>query len=595
MPTGTSKNWRLTALLGPLPSRTSKAMATVSVVATFLLMISMGFGHPLFSWTALRGLMPLICILLVATKFQAGGWVGSYRTAALLMDGTSWAALTYAFASSGQNVFPALTVCIALVTFSALLLRTSSGFHIAFAVPTTLATVAVLLQRADALSITLAATVLLYFMTTALMVKLGQSASTSPDAPLTGAHAIEPTHPSAPAANRAEFHLQDSFRLVAGLQQELRRPLHAILGMAALAKGEASPENVTLHHRLDSLSQCSHDMLSIIEDAHDLCLLEADEFKPDSTEFELRELIEAVQTEFEAVASGHQLLIINQLVGPTRALGDAVRLRKLLLKVLAHIEQMHPGRTIAMEVWRMRMPNLDVVEFEIEGFAGTLPSKVPRQFNLDTERRQSRPSRSPHGANASHGIAVADSIARSLGGSLESRVDLDVMSYLLRLRLPAAQRKPLSRPSPKNINDCYKLLEGLQILFAEDHEVNAELLIEQLESYGAVVTHVLDGIEALQMALRCPRPDMILMDCQMPKMDGFEAASAIRTEEAHRGWIPVPIVALTALTMASEREHCLAVGMDAHLVKPFGTGELARTIWEVVPLKHLCQFTKRAS
>jgi CheY-like chemotaxis protein len=85
------------------------------------------------------------------------------------------------------------------------------------------------------------------------------------------------------------------------------------------------------------------------------------------------------------------------------------------------------------------------------------------------------------------------------------------------------------------------------------------------------------------------------MDCQMPKMDGFEAACAIRSEEAIRGWIPVPIVALTALTMASERERCLAVGMNAHLLKPFGTGELARTIWDVLPVNHLWQIIRRAS
>jgi signal transduction histidine kinase len=415
-----------------LTIKMSGAMASASLAVTIVVVASMSSGHPLFSWAALRGLIPLLCILFIAAKFQPVGLADKYRIATFLMDGVSWAALTFALALEGPTVFVSLAACIALMTASALLLRASLRVHIAFAAPVTLATVAALLLRADTLSITLVSTVLLYLATTILLVRLGQITRTSSDAPLQEGHAMSTTHyPSTPTANRAEFHFQDGFKLVAGLQQELRRPLHAILGMVVLAKGEVLHENVTLRHRLDSLSQCSKDMLSLIEDAYDLCLFEADEFKPDITEFDLDELIRSVHTEFEAFASGRQLLIINLLAGQTTVTGDATRLRRLLLKVLVHVEQVHPSRTIALEVWRM--PNLDIVEFEIESFAGTLRSKVPHQPNL-TETRRNEPASIPLCDDTNHGIALANSIARSLGGCLEPRVDLDVLSYLPHLK-----------------------------------------------------------------------------------------------------------------------------------------------------------------
>lgn len=129
-------------------------------------------------------------------------------------------------------------------------------------------------------------------------------------------------------------------------------------------------------------------------------------------------------------------------------------------------------------------------------------------------------------------------------------------------------------------------LNGLRILLAEDHEVNAHLLIEELEHYGANISHVLEGESACAQALAMPRPQVVLMDCQMPGVDGFEAARRIRLAEAQRGLAPVPIVALTGLSREFEQEHSFSAGMDAYLVKPFSSKQLAQTIFEVAGTTH---------
>jgi CheY-like chemotaxis protein len=144
-----------------------------------------------------------------------------------------------------------------------------------------------------------------------------------------------------------------------------------------------------------------------------------------------------------------------------------------------------------------------------------------------------------------------------------------------------------SHPTSASTKDiALAALNGLRILLAEDHEVNAHLLIEELEHYGANISHVLEGESACVQALAMPRPQVVLMDCQMPGVDGFEAARRIRLAEAQRGLAPVPIVALTGLSREFEQEHSFSAGMDAYLVKPFSSKQLAQTIFEVTGITH---------
>lgn len=112
------------------------------------------------------------------------------------------------------------------------------------------------------------------------------------------------------------------------------------------------------------------------------------------------------------------------------------------------------------------------------------------------------------------------------------------------------------------------MLSGLHILLAEDDEFVGDLLREELSSYGARIQHVLNGKAACSAALDADRPSIILMDCQMPVMNGFEAAIYIRTEEAKSGLPAIPIIALTALDREFDQHHSQKAGINAYLIKP---------------------------
>jgi len=129
------------------------------------------------------------------------------------------------------------------------------------------------------------------------------------------------------------------------------------------------------------------------------------------------------------------------------------------------------------------------------------------------------------------------------------------------------------------------VLAGLHILLAEDDEVIGELFCETLASRGALIQHVLNGHSACSAALENNRPSVILMDCQMPMMDGFAAAQYIRAEEASKGLKAVPIIALTALAREFDRHHSHAAGIDAYLVKPVSIAQLCYAIEQVLRAK----------
>ncbi|MFY9479340.1 MAG: response regulator [Aquabacterium sp.] len=140
----------------------------------------------------------------------------------------------------------------------------------------------------------------------------------------------------------------------------------------------------------------------------------------------------------------------------------------------------------------------------------------------------------------------------------------------------------LSSSSNESRDDIFK---GLHILLAEDDEVVGELFCDNLISRGALIQHVLDGNSACSAALEQNRPSVILMDCQMPVMDGFAAAQHIRTEEASRGLRAVPIIALTALAREFDQHHSQAAGINAYLVKPVTMFELGYAIEQVLKAK----------
>jgi CheY-like chemotaxis protein len=180
------------------------------------------------------------------------------------------------------------------------------------------------------------------------------------------------------------------------------------------------------------------------------------------------------------------------------------------------------------------------------------------------------------------GLSISKRLAQAMGGSIEVDSALghgSTFRFAARLRLGVASvgesANQLAAPAALG-------LSGMQILLAEDNPVNQKLAVRLLQKLGANVRVVNNGIEVLQ-ALREADFDAVLMDCQMPLMDGYEATQQLRRAEGSVRNAQIPVIALTAHAMATDRAKCLAAGMNDYLTKPINPAHLRQALTKVLP------------
>jgi CheY-like chemotaxis protein len=173
------------------------------------------------------------------------------------------------------------------------------------------------------------------------------------------------------------------------------------------------------------------------------------------------------------------------------------------------------------------------------------------------------------------GLAISRQLAHAMGGTLCVRSIIGRGSvFTLRVLLPEThERVHAQRPEPAVSPNAPAMARGKTVLLVEDNAVNAFISAASLESMGITTVHASNGLEAVEL-FRKRRFDAVLMDCEMPVMDGFAATSLIREHETRLGLSRVPIIALTANALSGDREHCIAQGMDDYLSKPIELRQL---------------------
>ncbi|MGE0710529.1 MAG: ATP-binding protein [Planctomycetota bacterium] len=373
------------------------------------------------------------------------------------------------------------------------------------------------------------------------------------------------------ARDEAEAASRAKSEFLANMSHEIRTPLNGVLGMAeVLARSELTPDQ---RRSLAVIRESGQALLELLSDILDLSRIEAGRLEVVSEPLSLREVIEgAVQgLEVDAARKG---LALEQRVSPDvpeHLAGDAGRLRQVLVNLLSNAikftEQGRVGLAVAVEergadhvVLHARVDDtgIGIPPDELEGVFESF-----RQVEGTLSRRQ---------GGSGLGLAIARRIVELLGGRiwLESEPGRGTSAHFTaRLALapppePPAQEEAAGPVAPR------------RVLVAEDSAVNREVVRRLLELRGHRVEVAHDGREAIARAAR-ERFDVILMDLQMPEVDGFEATARIRAREAESG-ARTPIVALTGHALAGDRERCLAAGMDDHLPKPIRPDELYRAV-----------------
>ena len=365
-------------------------------------------------------------------------------------------------------------------------------------------------------------------------------------------------------------------RFLATMSHEMRTPLHGILGLASILQGDNARLGASTANSLKTLQRTGEHLLGIINDVLDFSKIESGHLRLVIEPFDLAMLVDSVADVARISATGKGLLlkVTHEMPAPCWVKGDATRLRQILLNLTGNAVKFTSRGGITLGVTRANDGTtvFDVVDTGI----GVAPEQRESIFTAFNQLDSSDSRR--HGGTGL-GLTISRELARAMGGDLVCLPSADggatfrLTSMLRSTEPPAAPAYAAAQLRPQF---------AARVLLAEDNPVNALVTGAILARIGVQVKAVTDGDQAVAEAA-LGGYDLILMDCQMPGVDGFEATRQIRVIEQREGRPRVPIVALTANALEGDRERSLQAGMDEHLAKPFRETDMAAMLARFLP------------
>ena len=367
------------------------------------------------------------------------------------------------------------------------------------------------------------------------------------------------------------------------MSHEIRTPMNAIMGLSHLLRSDsASPTQLDKLNKIDSASR---HLLSIINDVLDISKIEAGKITLEQQQFQITEVVGNVQTliEPDALAKGLAL----QVGGDALALwvqADATRLRQALLNLASNAIKFTPKGSVSIDVSQLEQQGEQVtLRFQVNDTGIGMDEETMQRLFKNFEQGDASTTRQYGGTGL--GLAITRSLAQLMGG------DAGVSSvpgrgstfwFTARVRLSHIPQRLLSQPL---ITDSGQQLlarhHGQRVLLVDDNRLNLEMAQELLSHVGLQVSTASDGQQALARVCESGETyDLVLMDLQMPLMDGFQATRALR---AWPQWQTLPIIALSGSAFAPDRLAAREAGMNAFIVKPIEPEILYATLLTWLP------------
>ncbi|MEW6678235.1 MAG: chemotaxis protein CheB [Pseudomonadota bacterium] len=384
---------------------------------------------------------------------------------------------------------------------------------------------------------------------------------------------------AAEAANRAKS------TFLANMSHELRTPLNGIIGMTNLALRQA--ENTKQQTQLRAALRASKNLLGIINDILDISKIDADRMTLSEQPFIPDNVINYVKDVASPSASEKGLelgfALPDSLAG-RGLLGDAMRIGQILLNLVGNaVKFTHTGSVQVQLNSEAETATQTTLRFTIQDTGIGIDGETQKRLFNPFEQADSSTTRSYGGTGL--GLAISRRLARMMGGDigLVSQPGKGSLFWftvrVAKLDLSTNETEISGAQAELRLRQSHA---GTRILLAEDEPISQEIALDLLTEIGLVVDIAEDGQEALDMA-RSQRYDLVLMDMQMPRLNGLDAALAMR---ALPGWAEVPILAMTANAYEDDRQACLTAGMNDHICKPVDPDLLFATLLQWLDATH---------